>query len=112
MFRLATCTLKARDVLLVEDDQHTAAAITASVKEAGGRVVGCVPAINAAVRAIETATPDMILLHTRYVCGLHGSVRKMLRDRDIGLEFLACFDEWFDLGDDSDDGDFLIASRK
>jgi DNA-binding NarL/FixJ family response regulator len=108
MLRLATCELMGRSVLLVEDDDNTADLVSTSIKASGGTVVGYASTLPQAVDIAHSAAVDMVLLHIRYVPEHKGPIRELFAPKGIAVEFLACFDDWFEFGDEGDDGVLAI----
>jgi DNA-binding response OmpR family regulator len=97
-----------RKVLLVEDDGHTAELVAQSIMAAGGSVVGFSSTLEQAVQIAETHAIDMVLLHIRYVPECKGPIRELFAAKGIAVEFLACFDDWFDFADEDDGGELAF----
>jgi hypothetical protein len=101
MFRLATCVLEGRRVLLVENDDETADAISNSISHAGGTMVGRVSTVEEAVAEAMRIEIDLVLVHIRYVPDVDLPIGDSFPSKDTEVGFLACFDDWFDF-----DGEF------
>lgn len=102
MFRLASCQLMDRKVLLVEDDEYSADVVAQSVKAGGGTLVGYATTLEQAVQIANSHSIDLVLLHIRYVQEHKGPISELFASKGISVEFLACFEDWFDFADCDD----------
>ena len=100
MYRLATCNVAGRRVLVLEDDPSTAAAIEASISEEGAIVCGSAPNINEAISFIGSMAVDLILVHTRYVADCTTPLSDVFRPQGVDVGFLGTYDDHLDLEDD------------
>ena len=66
--------------------------------------MGYVPTVKDAVRTVGSLPVDLILLHIRYVAELKTPIRNLFRPMGIDVEFLTCFDTWYDSADEDDGG--------
>jgi two-component SAPR family response regulator len=103
MFLLAACELEGRSVILVEDDAETAQSISASICSNGGSVAAVVPNVASAFEAMFDLDVDMVMLHVRYADNLASPIPALFRPYQVHVEFIACFDEWYDCSDGDDD---------
>lgn len=105
MFRLATCMLEGRKVLLVEDDEYTADIVSASIENAGGTIVGYSDTVKEAIGMVVTSGAELLMLHVRYVRDVAVPIRDICLPLGIEVEFMACYDDWYEFADDgADDG--------
>lgn len=102
MFRLSSHDLKGRRILIIEDDDQTAALLDAAVGSAGGIVLGLVTTVEDGVAFIMRQPVDQVLLHIRYTTLTSLVIPEVFADRGTQAVFLACHDDWFDFDDEAD----------
>ena len=110
MFLLASCELAGRSVLLIEDDLETAHTVSASIIGNGGSVASVVPTVAAATAIIPVANIDILMLHVRYAAYSVIPIPELFRPNQVHVEFIACYDEWYDCVEE-DDGESLFLAN-